>query len=407
MKIFDWLAGFCNIEIHSWYCERVITAAAKEGIPLWQIERIDDKTVRAKTGLFDDTELLSLIEREREKLSPDTEIVVCDKDGLIPWLIDHKMRSGFAAGAVICIIAVIMMLSVIWSVDISGLYTVSPKEFSEALERQGLYIGAFANGHDFDAIRFSLIREFEQIAYITFNIDGSRLKVEVTESDQIPETVDNLEYRNIIAKEDGVLIVAEAYEGKIMVEAGHAVEKGELLISGIFPSKEISYRLVRASGKMTAYTKKTYEAFTPYTVTEYLQTDEVSRKYEISIFNMTIPLPFFGDHSYEFFDTEEETVYLTAGEDILPVSVKVSTFNRLEATTHTFTFDEAKDRLLAEIDEKMRIDTHGLEVTDIKVSFAETDLGLYCKTECTVIDDIAMPQKIYTEFIPRKPRQIE
>ncbi len=402
MKIFEWLTGYCSIEIKSWYCERVIMAAAKAGIEIWQIERINEKAVRAKIGLYDDKELLKTVESEKDKLSADTEIVILEKDGLIPWIIRHKMRSGFVAGGALCLTAIILMFSIVWSVDITGLYEISPIEFRKSLDGNGIYVGAFANGHDFDEIRLSMMREYDNIAYITFNKKGSRIQVDVTESKLPPETVNNLDYRNIIAKEDGVLIVAEAYEGKINVKSGQAVEKGDLLVSGIFPSKEIGFRLVRASAKMLAYTKKTYEAFTPYTVTEYLPTDESCRKYEISVFNINFTLPFFGSNSYDFYDEVNETVHLTAGENVLPVSVKISNITKLEAKTYTMTSEEARKKLTAEIDEIMRLDLHGLEITDTTVTFTETELGLYCRYDCTVIDDIAEPQTIHTEFTKRK-----
>lgn len=407
MNIFEWLTGYCTVEIRSWYCERIITAVTRAGIAIWNIQRIDEKTMHIRIGLYEDKELISTVESEKEKLSPNTEIKILEKKGFIPWLFQHKMRSGFVAGAILCLTAIILMFSIIWSIDTKGLHAISPIDFSNALEKNGLYVGALSGGHDFDEIRLSLMREFSNIAYVTFNINGSRLEIDVEESTMPPETVDNLEYRNIVAKEDGVLILAEAYEGKINVKVGQAVEKGDLLVSGIFPSKEIGYRPVRASAKMLAYTKRTYESFTPYTVTEYVHTKESCNKYEISVFNIKIPLPFLGNHSYEFFDTNEETVHLTAGEDVLPVSIKVSNITKLEAKTHTLTKKEAEEKLLAEINERMRPDINGLEVTDKTVTFSETELGLYCRVDCTVIDDIAFPQPIYTEFIERLPTQKE
>ena len=93
---------------------------------------------------------------------------------------------------------------------------------------------------------------------------------------------------------------------------------------------------------------------------------------------------------------------MAAGENVLPVSVKISNITKLEAKTYTMTSEEARKKLTAEIDEIMRLDLHGLEITDTTVTFTETELGLYCRYDCTVIDDIAEPQTIHTEFTKRK-----
>ncbi len=401
MKIFEWIVGYCVIEIKSKYCEQVLTAASRSGAAISQIRRIDENTVRIHTGLFDDKDIEDIVKTDKDKFSPNTEITVIQKNGLLPWLVQHKMRSGFAAGFILCIAATILMLSVIWAIDVTGLYEISAAEFSDALEQNGLYIGAFSNGHDFDAIRIALMREFENIAYVTFNINGSRLSVDVVESTMPPDTVDNTDYRNIVAKTDGVLITAEAYEGKIAVKAGQAVKKGELLVSGIFTSKVIGYRLVRASALMLAYTRRTYEAFIPYTITEYEKTDNSIDTYELSVFNIAFSLPFQDENAYEYFDTTDETIYLTAGEKVLPLSVKISHIQQLEPTVYILSYEEAKQRLLCELNEEMRIDLHGLDVKDEQISFTETELGLYCKIDCTVIDDIAQPQTIYTEFVKK------
>ena len=290
------------------------------------------------------------------------------------------------------------MTSHIWKIEILGLTSLSEEVLLKSLENNGIFIGAMTTGHDFQQLKYNIIQEFDSIAYITVNIHGCKAVVEVDES-IIPPDVAEKAPCNIYAKTDGQIVLMEAYKGDPQVEKFSAVTKGQLLVSGIYNSKVIGYRLVHSDAKIMARTRKTYTEFCPYETTELVETGQEDTFYSLKIFGLSINLSFFNKINYVFYESiSEETELCLGKKTVLPISiVKTELCEQVERTV-TFDEESAKKKISEVFDEKIRIDLHGIEIEEKEELFTVTDEGVYGVLDLTVIEDICEVREIEVEI---------
>ena len=155
---------------------------------------------------------------------------------------------------------------------------------------------------------------------------------------------------NIVANKDGLIINIEAYDGLAVVKNGDIVKKGDLLVSGIVSDKREHTYLRSSSAKVMAktYEKKTFEF--KLKDEELVPTNEVIRNKYIILFGR--PIPFFNNkkiddnkEGYEF----EENKALEFWKVKLPFFIKTINFNVAERQIVTFSEEEAKESIEAEI----------------------------------------------------------
>lgn len=395
-EIGDYIVGWREVDVVGFYVEDFLNAVKSENIDLWDIRKIDQCHISFKIHSFSSDKLLELADIKQS--FREMEITVGPTNGLIDDCLKYKLRSGFYVGFVFFSIMLVVMTSFIWKIEILGLTTLSEDVLLQSLENKGIHIGAMTSGHDFQQIKYSIIQEFDSIAYITINIQGCKAVVEVDES-VIPPSITEKAPCNIYAKTDGQILLIEAYKGAPQVENYSAVRKGQLLVSGIYDSKVIGYRMVHSDAKVLARTRRTYTDFCPYEVTELVETGNKDVFYTLNIFGLSINLSFFNKINYDFYESVSEETELCLGKDIvLPISIVKTVL--YEQKEQVFLYDEksAQKRIIAALDEKLRIEFHGIEIEDKEELFTVTDEGVYGFFDFTVIEDICEVREIEVEI---------
>ena len=249
------------------------------------------------------------------------DVQVVDSGGFIEDLLRYKLRTGLLAGFLLSVILLVVMTSFIWKIEISGLNSIPENMLLDSLAENGIFVGALTSGHDFREIRYNILHDYETIAYITVNIRGCKAEVEVDESIVPPELRDT-EPCNLFAKRDGQIVFIETYQGLPQVKKYEAVRKGELLVSGVYNSKVIGYRLVHADAEIKARTRRTYEEFCSFSSVEIVETGRTDVLYTLKIFGLEIELPFFNNIKFEYYEEVSEETELCLGKDIvLPISL--------------------------------------------------------------------------------------
>ena len=194
-------------------------------------------------------------------------------------------------------------------------------------------------------------------------------------------------------------MLIEAYKGAPQVEKFSAVRKGQLLVSGIYNSKVIGYRMVHSDAKIIARTRRTYTEFCPYEFTELIETGREDVFYHLNIFGLSINLSFFNKINYDFYESVSEETEFCLGKSItLPISmVKTVLYEQVEKTV-SLGEESAKKRISASFDEKIRIELHGIEIEECEEFFTVADEGIYGVLDCTVIEDICEVREIEVEI---------
>ncbi len=392
----DYIVGWNRVEVCGFFVEEFLNAVKNENIEIWDIRKKDQCSISFRIHSFS-TEKVFEIADSKQSLR-EMEIGVVEKCGLIEDILRYKLRSGLLAGVIFSVVMFFVMTSFIWKIEVTGLSSVPEEVLLEALAENGIAIGALTSGHDFQQIKYDIIHDFETIAYITVNIKGCKAEVEVDES-ILPPKADDKFPCNILAENDGQILLIEAYKGSPQVKAFDAVRKGQLLVSGVYNSNVIGYRLVHSEAKIMARMRKTYTEFCPYKSSETEETGNTDVFYELKIFGLSINLSFFNKVNYERYESISEETELCIGEDlVLPISlVKTVLYEQQEREV---LYDEASAtaHIEAVLDEKLRIELHGIEVESFEKKFTSDSEGVYGVYDLTVIDDIGEVREIEVEI---------
>ena len=397
LKAADWLAGVIRLEITGFCGERLLTKCAAEGVEFWDIKRTSPERLVVSIYSFRLSTVYAVY-NANNGFSPHLEINEIQNIGFLRFLSANRHRSGLLVGLLISVITFAVMISFIWSIEITGTYNISKDDILRALENEGFYVGSPVNGHDLNQIQLSLMRDFDNMAFVTVNISGCTAQVEVTES-VVPPELDDKSPCNIVAKCDGILVDTEVYQGVRMVRDFDTVTEGQLLVGGIYTSKVIGYRLVHSSAKMMAYTNRRFEEYIPFAQTEYVASGRKATSYYIEIFSMEFKIPFIGNNSYTYKDETNEKSRLSVGNGLyLPIAITACTEEELEAVEKTVTPEQAIELARARTNEKMRLALRDCEVISISETASMTQDGVTFIADCFVLEDIAQTSEILVKI---------
>lgn len=226
-KFFEQLGGVITLRLKGKHQERIINMALSRGIYIWDIKwHGDDLQMQVRSSGF---KALQNIAAEN-----DFEIEVVSKQGLPFYRSIIKRRMGFLSGAALFIMALYLMSSFIWFIQLSGNKTVEPKRILLSAARHGIYQGAAKWNFSCNDVEEAMLRDLPKLSYVQCEVRGVKVHINVVE-----KVVPNDEIRgpcHIVAAKDGVVEEVLVLEGQANVQAGQVVGKGDILISGIvFP----------------------------------------------------------------------------------------------------------------------------------------------------------------------------
>ncbi len=227
-KFFDQLGGVITLRLKGKNQERIINMALSRGIYIWDIKWCGEELhLRVRTSGF---KALQSIADENSY-----ELEVISKQGLPFYKSIAKRRMGFLGGAAIFILALYLMSSFIWFIQLSGNKQIKSQQILLAAARYGIYQGAAKWNFSCNKVEESMLRDLPQLSYVECDVRGVKVSIKVVE-----KILPNGEITgpcHIVAAKDGVVENILVLEGQANVKVGQVVGKGDILISGIvFPT---------------------------------------------------------------------------------------------------------------------------------------------------------------------------
>lgn len=206
------------------------------------------------------------------------------KSGGLPalWL-RFLRRPGIVFGTVLALALLVLAHLFVWDVEITGYETLTAQELEERLAAAGLSRGAFLPRLDSDAVTLSLRQSDARIAYATVNLVGTVAQVQIKEAEREPTPLPTAP-ANLVAKQDGVVLLPLVFEGECLVSVGERVRAGQVLASGIIESTAGGFRITRAAGQVLARTEEQIVVNVPFDYQEKVYTGRVFREIEVSFF---------------------------------------------------------------------------------------------------------------------------
>ena len=340
--LFKYITGYINITIEGFFVERFINNCIKNKIFLWSIKRRNSTLLSANVGIKQFKVIRAIAKRTKCKVK------INSKRG-IPILLHRYRKRKILLFLLIPILAIILITSTfIWNIEIEGIENIEKTEILRDLSEEGINIGKRKGSINTKTIINNIRLKREDISWMSINLKGTNVIVNIVEAQKKPDIINEKEYCNIVANQKGIITKITADKGTAIAKVGDIVEKGDILIGGYMEGKYTGIRYVHAKGNVEARvwdTKKKESGFTRE-ITE--ETGVIKNKYSINFNNFKINL-YKSLPNFENYDTISETNKIKLFNNFyLPIEIIKTTYVEQRKTKVTYGKEELKEFLIEE-----------------------------------------------------------
>lgn len=264
-RFWSLIFGYIRIVVTGSNLEKFINMAVSRGLQLWDIKHLGDNRMVARVSLAAFRPLRHVARRT------GCRIKITGRKGLPFSWGRVRRRRMLLAGGVIFFVALYVLSSFVWSVEVKGCRRISARQIVKAAETAGLKQGQWKKRIEPRQVEEYIRDHVEGIAWVGVEIKGTRAIIEVVEK-VLPPPQDNRP-ADLVAAKAGLVEKVLVLKGTPVVKEGDMVEKGQLLIRGAVveetgeagekkneeKGKKGKYRFLRAQGSVKA--RVWYEAY--------------------------------------------------------------------------------------------------------------------------------------------------
>ncbi len=344
--LINYLLGFINITVEGFFVERFINNCINNKIFLWGIKRKNSTLLTVNVNINNFKKIRGIARKTKCKVK------INSKKGLPIILHRYRKRKLFIILLIPISLLVLISSTYIWNIEVIGAVNIDTQELIAQLNEQGIGIGKsklnINTENVIDNIR--LIRS--DIAWLSIDMKGTNVIVNVVEAKEKPNIIDKDEYCNIVASQRGIITKITADTGTVLAKVGDIVEKGDILIGGYMEGKYTDTRYVHAKGEIKAKVWYTKNITSKYTREISEETGVIQNKYSINFNNFKINL-YKTLPNFENYDTINETNKIKLFSNFyLPIEITKTTYIEKNNKQITYGFEELKALLIKELEEQ-------------------------------------------------------
>ncbi|MBQ8057233.1 MAG: sporulation protein YqfD [Ruminococcus sp.] len=385
LNILRWLQGYVCFKITGKFPERFINIVTKSGLSIWNTGRVNGDLC-ACMYVRDYRNIRPFSKKSRVKLKINKKV------GSPFFVRKYKNRVGVLVGALVFAIVIFVMSNFVWTIEITGLQTISEAKVRQVLCDNGLYIGAYIPTKSFKIIGRDTMLELDDIGWMSINVIDSHASVEIKEKAKSPNVDNYHQPANVKAERDGLILKINVAEGEALFNSGSAVVKDQLLVSSVVEDMLGGVTLVRANAKVIAQTKRQM-IFSIEKEHPRFSYEEPKSRYAFNILGLKLPLSFtFADEKENLVRYKTESV--TLFDTVLPLSLNTQSIYKKAQYKSPVTEKEANDILYYYSSLYEGFELCDCIVTDRKCAFSETDTHYILDVTYTCEEDIAYQQDI-------------
>ncbi len=390
----NYIRSYLEIEVDCPFHERFLNLCSRAGIYFWDAQKTE-RGIRFTVYRKD----RKMVEQIAEKLA--LKMSVCSETGLYYLLKKYRGRYAFGAGAVAFLVAIFVLSSFVWSIDVIGCETITEEEVLYELKNLEVIPGTPASKIDSETLSEELKLRIPEISWVALNIKGSKLEVDLKERTPKPEIMDDETPSNLLASKDGLILSMEVASGMPQVKPGDVVKRGDILVSGAVESETKPTRYTPSSGRVYAKTWTKIDSKAPAFEEKRSYTGEEKTRYTLRLFDWNIPLYFGGDAPFEESERILSISELKLGENFyLPVGIQKERY--LECTTERreLSYEEQLAICRERRDELFAATFPEAEVIDHLEETEQVEDGLVLHSEVVGREDIASWSEL---TVPEEP----
>jgi len=382
LDVIRYMRGYVEFNISGRFPERFLNITSRNGIHLWNVQRSSDNFSAAM--LMSDYKRIRSIAR-----SAAVRLRITKKRGIPVTAHKYRDRVGIVIGAFMFLLTVFIMSQFIWSIDITGLDSISESEMRSMLAEHGMYVGAFKPMLDYGSVSRAVMLDNSKVGWMAINVTGSYASVELKEEYPTPDISDMKEPTNVKARRDGTIIRVEAGEGKTLLKNGSGVVEGQLVVSGVMEDQMGGVRLVRANASIIAATSYHTEISVAREARVMSPVGDPVKRDSVSLFGLRLPLIYSAaDSPYALTDTYTDSLLVL--DTTLPIYKIRESVQGFENAYRTLDNNSAKELLTKQAQLYEVFSLSGCEVTSrsYKLKPSGDEYILSADYEC--VEDIAV-----------------
>ena len=396
MSVQWFVCGWCTLEARAADASAVLNLCMRYGMNYrhWKNMR-DGECVRFEMTAYTASNFCRRCEEE------GIPIHVVRRGGLPHLMYRYRHRVGLLIGGMLGLAIVIASSRVLWDIRISGNQSMTVRQVREELAASGLSVGMPLSSLDTGEAEMRIQLDSEHISWVSINMSGTVAHVEIRERVPTPPK-EPLLPANLIARCEGIVEELEVYAGIPVVQAGQAVQTGELLVSGLYDSQSVGWRVTRAAGRIMARTVHEFSVEIPLNYEEKSYLDEPIVKKTLIFFEKEIKLFKNSGILGESCDKISNVDSCTLGVGVsLPISLKTEYY--LPYVYRTSTRDYAQAQTLAYYELERQISQALPDAMLLrKVITATLDENVFClQCEVHCLENIAGLQPFSVEELPQ------
>lgn len=333
--LLNYILGYVRIVVEGYYIERFINICTTSKILIWNLKREKGVRLHLNIGIEDFYKAVKIARKLK------CTIHIEKKKGL-PFLLNkYRKRKIFFISLIIILALLYISTNYVWNIEIQVEDNLKVENLMEDIQNAGLKTGMKKTKVKTEEIINKIRLDRNDISWIGISIKGTNAIVKVVKAKEVPQLLDEKEYCNIVAKENGTITKIIAQNGTALVKAGDIVEKGQVLIQGTMEGKYTGIRYVHSLGEVEGIIQYSKNEKIYYNIEENVKTGKKEDKYQIKLNNFQINF-YKTISNFKFYDTIVEEKKLKIFSNLyLPISVTRLTNYEMEKNSKTYTKEEA------------------------------------------------------------------
>lgn len=333
-----YVLGYSEVSVSYEHLKEILNFFNREEIPLLAIKTKEELAS------------IRIYSKHEEKLITHfahscVELCLLRRVGIPQLIKKYRHRIGLISGLILLFAAMYISPMFIWQINITGLESLNYVDVIKLLNDAGVRVGAFSPTLDRSKIYSKILLESDEISWISVNMQGSSANVEIVERDAGYASKIRADGANIVAAKDGQILDANIIKGRRIAQNGEVVNKGALLVSGVYDSVKMGTRFVYADAEVLAKVTDEFNTEIPLQNTEKIYNEEIILEVYIKLFGKSINILKNYSKSTLNYDTIiREDVFPIAGLDKLPIVIKTVCALPYEDVPIVLSVEEALER---------------------------------------------------------------
>ncbi|MBR1591790.1 MAG: sporulation protein YqfD [Ruminococcus sp.] len=306
----------------------------------------------------------------------------------------YRLRFGIFFGILIISVIIIYFSQVVVTIEIEGNSAVSSDTILSALENMNVRKGTPIRDIDFIKCENKLMFTVDGISWVGMRYTGNRLVVQVTETVEKPEMVNERLPCNVTADKTAQITYTSVYDGMLMKKVGDYVFEGDMLISGVTSDDTGHVTFHHAMGQITGIYKENISFSENLSEKRKVFTGREKTTRKLDLFGFKIPL-FSGGNSYESFESEENAEYLEIFGRYLPIGIYETKILETSFTETLLTPEQAESNIMEKIYLYEKNFTSDIEILDRNIKKNTAPECITYDVEYTLKGDICRENEIF------------